>query len=209
MKSGCNVFVWCVIVCLSVCLSVCAQLTDQSYRLPVWWMCFWGQFGHHLLKILAMEGAWSGWHDPLKIHLAEMCALTMPCSLYLHFCMLIILGIWWLKLKCCCCCYDDDGDNIAVSNVVIQVNYPLCTIAHTPRLPEHCVEYVRLLMWPKDNPFGGGLSLRFHIFFSTWQYTWCVRCIRCVSAKTRTNFETVWLEIARLDCEDIFPKYSQ
>lgn len=34
-----------------------------------------------------------------------------------------------------------------------QINFPLCTIAHTPRLPEHCVEYVRLLLWPKENPF--------------------------------------------------------
>jgi len=36
-----------------------------------------------------------------------------------------------------------------------QVNYPLCTLAHTPRLPEHCVEYVRVLLWAKENPFGG------------------------------------------------------
>lgn len=34
-----------------------------------------------------------------------------------------------------------------------QVNFPLCTIAHTPRLPEHCIEYVRLLLWSKENPF--------------------------------------------------------
>lgn len=34
-----------------------------------------------------------------------------------------------------------------------QVNFPLCTIAHTPRLPEHCVEYVRLLLWQKESPF--------------------------------------------------------
>jgi len=34
-----------------------------------------------------------------------------------------------------------------------QINFPLCTIAHTPRLPEHCIEYVRLLTWSKDNPF--------------------------------------------------------
>ena len=39
--------------------------------------------------------------------------------------------------------------------VFFQVNFPLCTIAHTPRLPEHCVEYVRLLQWAKENPFGG------------------------------------------------------
>jgi len=35
-----------------------------------------------------------------------------------------------------------------------QVNFPLCTIAHTPRLPEHCVEYVKVLQWERDKPFG-------------------------------------------------------
>ena len=30
----------------------------------------------------------------------------------------------------------------------------MCTIAHTPRLPEHCIEFVRLLSWQKENPFG-------------------------------------------------------
>lgn len=34
------------------------------------------------------------------------------------------------------------------------VSYPLCTIANTPRLPEHCVEYVKVVVWTKDNPFG-------------------------------------------------------
>jgi len=36
-----------------------------------------------------------------------------------------------------------------------QTNFPLCTIAHTPRLPEHCIEWVRLLLWSKENPFEG------------------------------------------------------
>lgn len=40
-----------------------------------------------------------------------------------------------------------------------QINFPLCTIAHTPRLPEHCVEYVRLLLWPKENPFGENVAI--------------------------------------------------
>jgi ubiquitin-activating enzyme E1 C len=35
-----------------------------------------------------------------------------------------------------------------------QVNFPLCTIAHTPRLPEHCIEYAKILLWPKEDPFG-------------------------------------------------------
>lgn len=39
--------------------------------------------------------------------------------------------------------------------IFLQINFPLCTIAHTPRLPEHCIEYVRILLWPKEEPFGG------------------------------------------------------
>ena len=35
-----------------------------------------------------------------------------------------------------------------------QVNYPMCTIAHTPRQPEHCIEYVKLFEWEKEKPFG-------------------------------------------------------
>ncbi|XP_020281458.1 NEDD8-activating enzyme E1 catalytic subunit isoform X2 [Pseudomyrmex gracilis] len=34
-----------------------------------------------------------------------------------------------------------------------QVTYPLCTIANTPRLPEHCIEYVKVVQWPRENPF--------------------------------------------------------
>ncbi|KAK9739090.1 E2 binding domain [Popillia japonica] len=35
-----------------------------------------------------------------------------------------------------------------------QITYPLCTIANTPRLPEHCIEYVKVIQWPKENPWG-------------------------------------------------------
>ncbi|XP_044156638.1 NEDD8-activating enzyme E1 catalytic subunit isoform X2 [Bufo gargarizans] len=40
-----------------------------------------------------------------------------------------------------------------------QINFPMCTIASMPRLPEHCIEYVRLLQWPKEQPFGEGIAL--------------------------------------------------
>ncbi|XP_029456932.1 NEDD8-activating enzyme E1 catalytic subunit isoform X1 [Rhinatrema bivittatum] len=40
-----------------------------------------------------------------------------------------------------------------------QINFPMCTIASMPRLPEHCIEYVRILQWPKEQPFGEGVSL--------------------------------------------------
>ncbi|XP_033102908.1 NEDD8-activating enzyme E1 catalytic subunit-like [Anneissia japonica] len=36
-----------------------------------------------------------------------------------------------------------------------QINFPMCTIAHTPRLPEHCIEYVKVLLWPQEKPFEG------------------------------------------------------
>lgn len=39
-----------------------------------------------------------------------------------------------------------------------QVTYPLCTIANTPRLPEHCIEYVKIIQWEKENPFSVALD---------------------------------------------------
>jgi ubiquitin-activating enzyme E1 C len=33
-----------------------------------------------------------------------------------------------------------------------QTTYPMCTLANTPRLPEHCVEYVLQVVWPKERP---------------------------------------------------------
>ena len=35
-----------------------------------------------------------------------------------------------------------------------QVNFPMCTIAHTPRQPEHCIEFIKVFGWPKEKPFG-------------------------------------------------------
>uniref|UniRef100_A0A665U7Z9 NEDD8-activating enzyme E1 catalytic subunit n=2 Tax=Echeneis naucrates TaxID=173247 RepID=A0A665U7Z9_ECHNA len=40
-----------------------------------------------------------------------------------------------------------------------QINFPMCTIASMPRLPEHCIEYVWMLLWPKESPFGAGVAL--------------------------------------------------
>lgn len=36
--------------------------------------------------------------------------------------------------------------------------YPLCTLANTPRLPEHCVEYAHIVEYPRVSPFGAGVA---------------------------------------------------
>ncbi|KAJ3241236.1 hypothetical protein HDU78_001952 [Chytriomyces hyalinus] len=32
------------------------------------------------------------------------------------------------------------------------VTFPICTIANTPRMPEHCIQYASILLWPKEYP---------------------------------------------------------
>eukprot|EP00168_Porphyra_purpurea_P016372 TRINITY_DN5278_c0_g1_i1.p1 TRINITY_DN5278_c0_g1~~TRINITY_DN5278_c0_g1_i1.p1 ORF type:complete len:349 (-),score=132.06 TRINITY_DN5278_c0_g1_i1:180-1226(-) len=36
--------------------------------------------------------------------------------------------------------------------------YPLCTLANTPRLPEHCIEYAHVVEYPRASPFGAGVA---------------------------------------------------
>lgn len=33
-----------------------------------------------------------------------------------------------------------------------KMAFPICTIANTPRLPEHCIEWASVLQWPKIHP---------------------------------------------------------
>lgn len=40
-----------------------------------------------------------------------------------------------------------------------QTSYPVCTITNTPRLPEHCVEYIKMIAWDKDSPFKEPLNI--------------------------------------------------
>ncbi|XP_060526705.1 NEDD8-activating enzyme E1 catalytic subunit isoform X2 [Cylas formicarius] len=39
-----------------------------------------------------------------------------------------------------------------------RVILPGITASNTPRLPEHCVEYVKVVQWPNENPFGTSLD---------------------------------------------------
>lgn len=35
-----------------------------------------------------------------------------------------------------------------------RITFPMCTLAQRPRLPEHCIEYIRLVEWTNQKPFG-------------------------------------------------------
>lgn len=69
-----------------------------------------------------------------------------------------------------------------------QTTYPICTIANTPRLPEHCIEWASVLEWPRvfgekkldnDNPdhiqwlfeHASERAIQFEITGVTWNLT--------------------------------------
>jgi hypothetical protein len=43
-----------------------------------------------------------------------------------------------------------------------QRTFPICTIANTPRLPEHCIEWASVIQWPKDRT--GYILIRAFVF---------------------------------------------
>ena len=81
--------------------------------------------------------------------------LGPPANFIIHFHYILLLLLLSHVLFYGMCNVVRHTPLLMTITVCQQVNFPLCTIAHTPRLPEHCIEYVRILLWPKEEPFGG------------------------------------------------------
>ena len=67
----------------------------------------------------------------------------------------------------------------------------MCTIAHTPRMPEHCIEYAKVFLWPQDKPFGGknkllGLRINRNIVLVK-QELWSLGCAANHSEHDQSN----------------------
>ncbi|KAF7268248.1 hypothetical protein GWI33_018610 [Rhynchophorus ferrugineus] len=78
-----------------------------------------------------------------------------------------------------------------------QVTYPLCTIANTPRLPEHCVEFVKVVQWPKENPFGVPLDGD-DIQHTTWVYE------RSLERANQFNIQGVTFRLVQVCASEVF-----
>lgn len=42
-----------------------------------------------------------------------------------------------------------------------QTSFPLCTLQATPRTPEHCIIWAKIIAWPEQSPFGKDVSIDF------------------------------------------------
>ncbi|KAI6239579.1 NEDD8-activating enzyme E1 catalytic subunit [Aphelenchoides fujianensis] len=82
-----------------------------------------------------------------------------------------------------------------------QLNYPMCTIANTPRLPEHCIEYVKVVMWEKEDPFeGAALDTDVPEHVHSLQ-TSPLRSTTTSTSRTWRASRSTWSEVERnLDC---------
>lgn len=46
-------------------------------------------------------------------------------------------------------CHSCRGHSVQIDTHTPPTVFPICTIANTPRLPEHCIEWASVLEWPQ------------------------------------------------------------
>lgn len=110
-----------------------------------------------------VDGGTEGFKGNVRVILPGMsacieCTLDLFPPQVLNYATAILLTHFVSSSRCLCLC-----DYFCLRTIRFlfhtQISFPLCTIAHTPRLPEHCIEYARLLQWPKENPFGEEVAI--------------------------------------------------